>query len=329
MKELKVGIIGAGSLGSLFGGLMSRIPSEKYHVKVTLFGREDHVNAIKENGLIIVKDQEKWACSHVEAFQSPEDFRLSGANNSVITFDYLFLTTKAHSIESAMNQYQELISSCRSFVILQNGIGNEERAKRYCPKEKIIRVLTSAGAFKIKPGEVIYTGEGITKMGFPFKEAFGKGDECLNTLQELFHLASLETLVVKDINEDCWEKVFVNIGINAIGALTRLKNGELLNNKAIKEMMRECVEEAVFIAQKMDAIHESKDFVEIMFDVARRTSENANSMLQDVLNEKRTEIDYINGRIVELASELNVKVPVNALITALIKGLEQSLLSGT
>ncbi|MHA2290085.1 MAG: ketopantoate reductase family protein, partial [Promethearchaeota archaeon] len=121
-----------------------------------------------------------------------------------------------------------------------------------------------------------------------------------------------------------WEKAFVNIGINAMGALTRLPNGELLENEYLKQYMGMAVEEALHVAKlKKIALHK-KNYVNLMFSVAQKTYNNKNSMLQDILKEKPTEIDFLNGKIVEFARELGVKVLVNEILTQLIKGLERS-----
>ena len=127
-----------------------------------------------------------------------------------------------------------------------------------------------------------------------------------------------------DINIHCWEKVLVNIGINALGAISGLKNGQLLENEKLKILMKVLVLEALTIARKQSIKLPQKDYVSIMYQVAEDTSNNLNSMLQDVLKNRFTEIDFMNGKIVQLAEELNINVPFNKIITLLIKGLEKS-----
>ena len=91
---------------------------------------------------------------------------------------------------------------------------------------------------------VIHTGEGIVKIGIPFQEEFAtkseeyeKAHSDLILLGDLIDLAGFEVFVVEDIIKEGWEKVFVNIGINAFGALTGLKNGQLLESEGLKRMM--------------------------------------------------------------------------------------------
>ena len=323
MKKIKVGIIGAGSLGSLFGRLISLISTENYYIEVTLFGRKEHMDVINHDGLIIQEKQNNLRSYEIKAFYSMEHFIKSGKESSYC-FDFLFLTTKAHNIDSAMLEYKMLIDNSKSIVILQNGIGNEQHVKKYCSEKKIIRVLTSHGALLKEPGIVIHTGVGITKIGFPFEKNLEVSEEKLKHLAEIFTLAGIETLITDNIKRECWEKVFVNIGINAIGALTRLRNGEMLKIKEVRNIMDESVKEALEIAEKVGIKLKKKNYIEIMRNVAKNTSDNLNSMLQDILKGKKTEIDYINGKVVEIAREKGINVPVNQMLTNLIKGLEKS-----
>ena len=98
----------------------------------------------------------------------------------------------------------------------------------------------------------------------------------------------------------------------------------VIGGKGLKQLMGEAIKEAIEIAKLKNIKLTEKDFVASTYEVARKTAENKNSMLQDVLNGSPTEIDFINGRIVMYANELGVKVPINELITQLIKGLEAS-----
>ncbi len=320
-KEIKIGIIGAGSIGTLFGGYLATIKSKRFSTRVILFTRKNHVNAINENGLIIEKGTSILKIKeNIEAVDTYEDL-----NEKERDFDFIFLTTKAHDISRAMAQYKKIIDSCDYVVILQNGIGNEEIVARSCEKHKIIRGVTSNGALLNTPGRVIHTGFGITKIGIPFQDKGleNKQLEALNLLKEVINAAGLETSIVDDIMKECWEKIFVNIGINAIGALTRLRNGELLEHEGLKILMAGAIEEALMIAEKKKIKLSKKDYVKLSYSIAEKTSQNMNSMLQDITKGKKTEIDFINGKIVNYARELGIKVPINTTLTHLIKGLEK------
>lgn len=329
--QIRIGIIGAGSIGSLFGGYIASVQSSQYSPEVVFYCRKAHAAEINKKKLSIIKINGERITVKIRAFENLEDHKKSILEGSFQGFDFLFLCTKTYDIESAMMQYKKIIEKSRRIVILQNGLGNEDFIEKYCSREKLFRIVTSNGALLDGPGKVIHTGIGFTKLGFPYKKDFKKEseklskiNEDLNLLKEWLDLGGLETTLSDDIIKDCWEKIFVNIGINALGALTRLRNGQLLENERLKHLMGEAVNEAINVA-KMKKIHLSdENFIELTYDVAYKCSENKNSMLQDVLKGKNTEIDFINGRIVNYAEELGIKVPLNEILTSLIKGLERS-----
>ncbi len=326
-KKIRIGFIGAGSIGSLFGGYLAAIQSKVYLLEVIFFCKEDHAKMINKNGLKIDLKGTVRIVDNIKAFKNLEDYITSQAGRS-IGFDFIFLTTKTYDIENALFQYMELIEESKWLVILQNGIGNEDDVKKYCDKNKLVRIITSHGALLKNAGYVYHTGIGFTYIGFPFQDlkkiSSGEYKDARYLLKTILKLAGIESSFVENIIEKSWEKAFVNIGINALGALTRLKNGMLLEREGLKRIMAEAVKEALRVAQLKKIVLSKGDFIELTYSVAKETYNNKNSMLQDVISGKKTEIDFMNGKIVEYARELGIGVPINEILTNLIKGLEES-----
>ncbi|MFW9970890.1 MAG: ketopantoate reductase family protein [Candidatus Odinarchaeota archaeon] len=332
-RNLKIGFIGAGSIGSLFGGFLADIKSESYSIEVIFFCTKSHAKVVNTEGLSLYKDQQMRIIKSIKAYENEKIISVKLREDPSFTFDFIFLTTKTYDSEEVIVQYNKIINASRWLVILQNGIGNEDILLPYSKKSKIMRIVTSTGAFLEKPGHVINTGEGITKIGFPFlneinseKQMRKEAELDINLLKDLLNLANLETIIVEDIISECWEKVIVNIGINALGALTRLPNGKLLENNGLKNIMGELIKEVLEVARLKKIQLPKKDYVGITLDVAKKTAENKNSMLQDILNKKPTEIDFMNGRIVNYAKDLGINVPYNKTLTLLIRGLENSVI---
>jgi 2-dehydropantoate 2-reductase len=321
LELLKIGFIGAGSIGSLFGGYLASIHTEENPLEVIFFCRKGHRDAINKVGLELIAANKKSLLPSIQAYESMEEFSKVDGNNRKYQFDYLFLTTKAYDSKTALIQYRELVESCNWLVILQNGLGNEEKVRENCDENKIIRIITSHGALIRNPGVVSHTGVGFTKIGFASPT---QSQEDLHKLKSLLDKGGIKTEIVEDIIQCSWEKAFVNIGINALGALTRLKNGQLLENEDLKRFMCRTVEEALEVAKLKGINLSERNYCDLMYSVAERTYDNKNSMLQDVLKGKPTEIDFLNGKIVEFAKDLQVRVPVNELLTFLVKGLERS-----
>ena len=118
-----------------------------------------------------------------------------------------------------------------------------------------------------------------------------------------------------------WNKLLINIGINAITALTAIKNGQILDLEITRKLSCMAVEEAMEIAGRMQ-IPIRQDAVEHVYAVARATATNRSSMGQDVDNRRQTEIGTINGYIVREARRLGMQAPVNETLTALIETLQ-------
>ena len=322
-KKIRIGIIGAGSIGSLFGGYLAYYRTEDFDQEIIFFSRKSHCDAVNEKGLIIQNKKNSLHISGIKAYENLLKFKEKSGNAHKIYFNYIIISTKSTDLERVLKEYREIIEKSSYIVLLQNGIGNEELVAEYYEREKIVRIITSHGALLKEPGKILHTGDGFVEIGFPFKK---DSTSKLEFFRSFLSLSGLKTNVVENIKELIWEKAFVNIAINPLGALTRLDNGELIKNSNILKIMELLINESVSVSHKLGIKLTNKDYFKLAKDVAYHTKENKNSMLQDILRSKPTEIDYLNGKIVELAKPLGLDTPINRLITTLIKGLEKSYL---
>ncbi len=325
IKMTRIGIIGAGAIGSLFGGYLANIDDQ--NINVTFFCTSDHANAIKKDGLRIKREKDSITLLNINVYDDLKEYLFDGNFN----FDYLFLTTKTYDTERAIIQYSDIIEKSKWFIVLQNGLGNEDFIKSYVNEGKIIRVITSHGATFNQPGFITHTGKGFTYLGFPYLSCIKKEDNVyqdaqlgIKKLNLLLNLAGFDSSVEDNIIIKIWQKAIVNIGINAIGALTRLNNGKILEIDYLKDLIDEAINEAIKVGKESKIPLSNEECIFMAHSVAKKTYNNKNSMLQDILKGKRTEIDYLNGKIVSLAKKMYIYVPVNEILTKLIKGLEHS-----
>lgn len=322
---IRLGFIGAGAIGSLFGGYLAN--SKETNIEVVLFCSRDHAVAIKNQGLKIKTDYKVITIKNLKVFEKTRE-KINISSN----FDFLFLTTKTYDTRHAINQYREIIDKSKYFIIMQNGLGNEDLLHPLVPKHKILRLVTSHGAVLSKPGQVIHTGRGFTYIGIPYVNFFARKPNLyrdvqnnLDRLNDLLIQSGFNSQVEMDILIKVWEKAIVNIGINAIGALTRLNNGRIVEVEGLRKLMDRAIVEAVEVGNKMKIKLSGDECVQLAYSVANNTYDNKNSMLQDILNGKKTEIDNLNGAIVEIANKFGIKVEANEFLTNLIKGLESRL----
>ncbi|WP_121744200.1 ketopantoate reductase family protein [Natronorubrum halophilum] len=292
-------VFGAGSLGSLVGGMLARDPAHD----VTLVARDPHATAVRERGLEIVDELE--ARVYPATTTDGRDLAAELAIVTVKSFD-----TAAAAETLATGSYETILS-------LQNGLGNEEAlaARLECP---ILAGTASYGALLREPGVVACTGIGDIVLG-----ARGGGpSERADRVGDLFASAGLETTVADDMPRRLWEKLVVNAGINAVTALTATENGAVLQRPA-NELAREATGEAARVARARGIRLSNRDALAALESVAADTAANTSSMRQDVRAERRTEIDAINGYVVDRAAELGIEVPTNGVLTALVRTWER------
>jgi 2-dehydropantoate 2-reductase len=201
-------------------------------------------------------------------------------------------------------------------------MGNADTIAEVIEPTRIIAGTTSHGATMLGPGSIRHAGIGPTTIGM---WADGGKDKALYIAKFLTE-TGIKTEAVDDIQSVIWNKLLINVGINAITALTGIKNGQLLDLPATREISRAAVEEAMGLA-RAQGIHIREDAVEHVFEIAKATSPNRSSMGQDVDNKRLTEIEAINGFVVREAFEIGLNVPVNKTLTALIETLQANMIN--
>lgn len=297
---MRVMVFGAGALGSVVGGLLTR------RHEVVLVGREAHVRAIEQSGLVIGGMVE--AVFVPEAATSPEGLG---------TFDLVIVTVKAYDTASALGLIAPALGEGTAVVSLQNGLQNAELLARTHPGRGVVGV-TSMGANLIGPGKVLYAGQGDTFFG-----SAGAPPRMVQRVAQAFNEVGLDAEVADDIGAEIWLKGIVNASINPLTAIARCKNGRLLLDEDLLEVSRAACEEAAAVAAAAGIGLGGREPFGAVMDVLRRTAENRSSMLQDMERRKRTEIDEITGEIVRRGKELGVGCPVNHALWHLVRSLSQ------
>ena len=301
---MKTVIIGAGAIGSLFGGLLTLSGEDVWLVSTG----KAHVDTMRSAGLTIERG-EKLQTVRVNA---TSDVTSLGKADLVLFFVKTYQTEKAVS-DSLVLQKENTI-----FLSLLNGLGNEEAICKKVDRRKVILGVTGQGATYLGPGHIRHAGWGETQIG----ELEGGMTERANQIAQMFQKAGISTHVSSKIQDLIWEKLFVNVGINPLTALTGLKNGQLLDYPETVRLMEALVFEAVEVARRKGIRIEGNP-IEKVKAVAEVTRENRSSMGQDFDHRRKTEIEAINGAVVREAEGLGVSVPFNQAITDLVKVIEK------
>ena len=302
---MKIAVIGAGAMGSLFGAMLAEADNEVWLYDVW----QEHVQTINRNGLSIEREGQTRVV-RLNATTEPDHI---GRAELTIIF------VKSTQTRAATQTAQQITGSDGSVMTLQNGMGNADIIAEFIAPDRILAGTTSHGATMLGAGRIRHAGIGATTIGT--WSATGQGRQLAGRFADFFTAAGIETEAVDEVRSVVWNKLLINIGINAITALSGIKNGQILDLEITRELSRAAVEEAMAVARAQD-IAIKEDAVDIVFKVAEATAVNRSSMGQDVDNNRQTEIAAINGFIVSEAQKLGIAAPVNFALTALVKTLE-------
>jgi 2-dehydropantoate 2-reductase len=297
-------------MGCLFAGYLARAGCDTILVDY----RPDRVSAVSNQGLIIEEPDGSKFTIPVRITSIPTG--LDGVRAVIVC-------VKSYDTEKAARAAALIAGPQTLVVTMQNGIGNVERIAGLITRSQIVAGITSHGATVLGVGQVRHAGVGDTFLGFA--ERGGFSDQVHIRLEELvrdFERAGFTTQVVGNIHDLLWSKLIINVGINALTALTRLKNGELLGNADIVNLLEMAVKEALEVGRKEGVHFIYENPIAQVKKVCQLTARNISSMLQDVLKKKRTEIDFINGAIVEKGRAHGLLTPVNEVLTRLVRAIQ-------
>ncbi|MFP8954795.1 ketopantoate reductase family protein [Natrialbaceae archaeon A-arb3/5] len=296
---MEIVVFGAGSLGSLVGGALAIDPAHD----VTLVARRAHAEAVAEAGLEIEGE--------IDAHVSPA----ATADGSALAADLAIVTVKSYDTPTAAETLAT--GSFDAVLSLQNGMGNEETLSARLDVPVLAGVAT-CGAILESPGVIRCTGLGKLVLGAREGEPVALADR----VGQAFVSTPLEAVVAEDMPRRLWEKLAVNAGINAVTALTATENSAVLERPA-NEIARAATRETARIARADGVILSNREALAAMERVATETADNTSSMRQDILAGRRTEIDAINGYVVERADEYGLDVPTNQTLSTLVQTWER------
>ncbi|MEM5789611.1 MAG: ketopantoate reductase family protein [Syntrophobacteraceae bacterium] len=304
---MKILVLGAGAIGSLLGARLSGTGASVFLYSTN----RAHMEAIHNDGLQIEELDGTVSNFKLAAFADLDRIPASP--------DLVLVVVKTYDTEAALSSILGLCSPSTVFLTLQNGIGNWQRIAGITGKDAVLAGSTAQGATLVAPGRVRHGGNGPTFIG----ETEGPPSERVQTIVSLLREARLVADSSDQVEKLIWEKLIVNVGINAITGLTGIRNGFIAENRDASQLCGSAVEEAIIVAMAK-GFPLGLEMVERVIGVARATARNRSSMGQDVDKKKRTEIDAINGAVVRFGKQAGIPTPVNQTLTWLVKILEAS-----
>lgn len=299
---MKVAVVGAGAMGCLYGGMLSQAGEYVWLIDIW----EDHVQALNNHGLAIESDEGILGIPVKATTQVSE----------VGNVDLVLVFVKSTHTRPALSLAHPLVGPDTVFLTLQNGLGNHTVLADLWGEERVLAGTSSFGATLLGPGRIRLAGKGKTHFG----ELDGQPSPRMDTLVNVFSKAQLNPSASDNALGLIWDKLMVNVGINALTAIANIANGQLLEIPALTVLLEKSVAEAMQVAEAA-GVKLSPDPIGRTKDIARLTGDNVSSMRQDLSHGRTTEIEVINGAIVRLGRQFGIPTPVNETLTQLIHAL--------
>ena len=305
-EKPKVAVLGAGAMGSMFGGLLGAGGLEVTLIDVWA----EHVAAVRENGLRLVGDESERMVA-VAATTEPAE-----AGEA----DVVLVHCKAYHTTAAVGAAQTLFGADTVAISFQNGLGNEETIGEVIGIERVLGGTTAQGASILGPGAVRYYGDLPSQIG----ELGGGASDRAERIAAALTAAGLQTTASAEIRRDIWKKLLTNVALGALSALADLSIAELIAVPELKANSLAALDEAATVARAAGIELSEDDTKAVLTKItgAGGTSANKSSMCVDVLNRRKTEIEVINGAVARLGREHGVPTPVNDTLIAAIIGVE-------
>ena len=297
-------VVGPGAMGCLFAARLKTAGND-----VTLLDHnKKRARRINEQGVSVNGVSGKYTV-HIP----------TTAGNVPFSPDFISICVKSNDTRKAGDSVSSSIGPDTIVFTLQNGLGNIETLAKIFGNEKILGGVTSQGSTLLGEGKIRHAGEGETIIG-----PKGKEEGPAQKLASILNKAGFKTHLTDNVEELIWGKLIINVGINALTAITRLRNGRIPITNGTRNIMEEAVREAVTVAEAKGINLPYKEPLSKAIKVCEATKENVASMLQDVLKERITEVEMINGAIVREGDKLGIPTPVNRTLTNLVKAIQET-----
>jgi 2-dehydropantoate 2-reductase len=299
---MKIGVMGAGSVGCYFGGLLARAGHD-----VTLIGRPAFVDAVRAGGLRLDIGGEPLFIPIHAAFQPA----------ALSECDIVIFSVKSGDTGSAGRELAPHLKTGAVVLSFQNGVDNAERLAAILGRP-VIPVSVYVATEMVGQGHVRHHGRGDIVIG-PSAE----DDRLLQT----FNTAGIPTIVSKDVHQALWQKLVINCAYNALSAVSQMPYGPMGEIEGVAEVMQASAEECAAVARAC-GVPITVPELDALLALTRTMPKQTSSTAQDLARGRPTEIDYLNGYVVRKGREARIATPVNLVLTTLVRMAEPRAATG-
>jgi 2-dehydropantoate 2-reductase len=299
---MKIAVVGAGAMGSVYAGILGDAGNEVWAVDVWT----EHVEAIRTRGLTV-----DGASGHrtvrINATSDPTEAAIC---------DVVVISTKAIDVESAAASAKPLVGPNTVVLPIQNGLGSADRVAAVLGEDRVaIGVVGGFGASMVGPAHVHHNGWELVRLG----ERHGPATERIRRIAKTWEDAGFRVQVYDDVDQLVWEKLICNVCFSGTCTIVERTIGEVLDDESAWQVASSCAREAYDVARARGIALDFDDPVAYARAFGVKIRGARPSMLLDVLAGRPCEIAVINGAIPPAALEVGLAAPVNETVTALVK----------
>jgi 2-dehydropantoate 2-reductase len=309
MKETpKFAVVGVGPVGSIMAAHLGKAGHDVTLVDIL----KDHMDEIKRNGLSIthlIELNVRFAADKI-CYSIDE---LEGRR-----FDIIIISVKASILPKILDALRKVSTPGTIYISLQNGLDTEELVAETFGKENTLRIVVNYAGNLVANGKIsmsFFNPPNYIGMIDPAAEEKAK------RIATLITEAGFETEFTSEIKKYEWEKVILNAALSPVCALTKRTMKQMMDFGETRKIATELLREGIAVAAANGILYEP-GFLETCLKYLDNAGHHKTSMHVDLDNRSPTEIDYINGKIVEHGKIKGVPTPYNSEIVALIKGAE-------
>jgi len=304
----KIYVLGAGAVGCYFGGMLARAGHE-----VAFIARPDRAGALNSLGL-------EMDC---KAFHETIQVKASSDLSALKDADLVLLSVKSLDTEGTLTQIKSVLPNKAVILSLQNGVANIDIATNIITNP-IYAAVVYVAAGMIGQRTMKHHGRGELLVG-SLGSTSPTDDGNLEEICKLFEGASVPCSIAPEIKRDMWLKFLVNCSFNAISGIGQISYGEMVKSPGIVKMIEEITKEFLAIATLEDVKISVSEALAANDSIATTMATQVSSTAQDLAKGKMTEIDFLNGYIVELGKRYGVQTPYNQSVHALVKMMESKI----
>lgn len=296
-QPLKVAVMGAGAVGCYFGGMLARGGHD-----VVLIARPQHVQAIDRDGL------------RMQTTTFDEQVRLSASSDAAAVqgADLVMFCVKSGDTESAGRQILPHLKPDTLVLCLQNGVDNADRLRSVLPDHAVAAAVVYVATEMAGPGHVKHHGRGDLLI---------EPSASSEAVAQALIAAGVPTDISPNVRGALWAKLILNCAYNAVSAIAQLPYGKTVQGEGVTDVMRDVVAECLAVA-KAEGVQVAGDAHVAVGKLAASMPGQMSSTAQDLARGKRTEIDYLNGLIVQRGEALGIPTPANRVLWALVRLME-------